>query len=723
MSASLFGRTLLGALLTCASALGACAGTESITQPSPEIGVSSTSVLFDATQGGPDAVAKSMAIHNAGGGTLNGLSVGSVTYGSGATGWLKPPQLSGTSAPSTLSLQPTTGTLAPGAYTATVQVVSTATDSPRDIVVVLTIAAPPQIGLSSTSLTFSGVQFGVNASAQQVSISNAGGGILSGLAVGSIVYGPGATGWLRPTTLSGSTAPATLTVQPFPTSTTPGTYTATIQILSATAANTPPSIAVSLTVLPPSPPLPSTTNVLVDLSHEFSFVYDIYGYNDLYWSPAFARTNNYANLATASVDLDRYDIVVINQDDAPVPFGEDEMQRLQNWVQVSGGRLVLTGRARPTLPLKQLAARFGIDFLNTNASLPYAVKQHPATVGVSAFATASGAASGTTLAGPSTCDPLIADAVERPVVLACTSGSGRVVAISEPAFLANPYVQPIINTQFAKQLMSWLGPRSRAAATVPPRLDPDLQMMLAGGTKLLYTARTSNSPFTSIAGAHHPQIDQELRQVTGLSNVFQMTFLALPCTGGGYSGGAEVGVCGYMGDGELTLVLAHELMHSFDNPNAGPEMMHPVVSYVATKVGAVLGGAAAVTAAQEKESWDAGFKAADPTGTKLDVTKDELFDRRGKMYWIIGRLEGTYPFATTNLYPFPVAARDPANFLKRYYQSKRSDVGYSPTPTNIVRLMSIAACRDLFPDFRGIGTTLGATPPGLSAEIATACPN
>lgn len=119
--------------------------------------------------------------------------------------------------------------------------------------------------------------------------------------------------------------------------------------------------------------------------------------------------------------------------------------------------------------------------------------------------------------------------------------------------------------------------------------------------------------------------------------------------------------------------------------------------------------------------WDAAFKRADPTGRSIDVTNDAVFDRRGKMYWIMGRLDGTYPFSTAGLYDFPVAAREPATFLKRYYQLKRNDNNYAPTPTNIVRLLSIAACRDLFPHFRAVGTTLGPTPAGLDAQISAAC--
>ncbi|MBL8987578.1 MAG: Ig-like domain-containing protein [Gemmatimonadetes bacterium] len=595
-----------------------------------------------------------------------------------------------------------------------------------------TAIVPPYISLAPSSLTFSGPQGGPNPIAKQVAISNSGGGTLGGLAVGPISYGAGASGWLPVAALSASTAPATVTVRPDVASLASGTYTATIPLHSSSASNSPVDITVTVTVTAaaacaaPAPeddgPTPSTTNVLVDLSHEFTFTYDIFSGHAPYWNPGFSRTAGHASLASTRVALGAYDIIVIDQEDSGVVFGEDEIQRLLYWVRQGGGRLILVSRGNPFPPLTALASRFGVEFATATATKPYVVRAHPATTGVSTFATANGAAPATVLRTSCACDVLVADAVHQPVVVACPQGAGKIVAISEPAFIANPYVQGIINVQFTKQLLTWLGPRKRPDATVPWRILPDLERSLAGGAKLLYTARTAGAPFVNLVEAEHAHIDAELQRITGLQNIYKMTFVALPCRNGGYSGGAEVGVCGYEAIGGLTLVFAHELMHSFDNPNPPPEMMHPVVSYVAGKVGIALGGAPATAAANERQLWDAGFKSADPTGRLLDVTNEALFDRRGKMYWIIGRLEGTYPFSTANLYDFPIAARDPSNVLKRYYQRKRADVGYAPTPTNTVRLLSIAACRDLFPDFRAVGTTLGATPAGLAAEIAAACP-
>lgn len=80
--------------------------------------------------------------------------------------------------------------------------------------------------------------------------------------------------------------------------------------------------------------------------------------------------------------------------------------------------------------------------------------------------------------------------------------------------------------------------------------------------------------------------------------------------------------------GYSVLVLIHELMHSFESSKGPPEMMYPVVSYVAGKVADALGGAAAASAQDERMRWDAAFKRADPIGKSIDVTNDAVFDRR-----------------------------------------------------------------------------------------------
>ncbi len=101
-----------------------------------------TSVTFTATQGGSSPAAKTVAVTNGGGGTLSGLAVGTITYGAGASGWLQA-AVSPTSAPATVTLTATLGSLAAGTYTASVPVTSgVASNSPQTIGVTFTVGAP-----------------------------------------------------------------------------------------------------------------------------------------------------------------------------------------------------------------------------------------------------------------------------------------------------------------------------------------------------------------------------------------------------------------------------------------------------------------------------------------------------------------------------------------------------------------------------------------------------
>lgn len=222
--------------------------------PPPSIALTPAARSFNATQGGANPASQSVAIGNGGGGTLSGLSVGTVSYGAGATGWLPSPTLNSSTAPATLSLQPQTGSLAAGTYTASVPVQSTASgNSPQLLTVTFTVAVPPgAIGLTPNALSYSATQGGANPLAQTVAISNSGSGALGGLSVGSIAYGPGASGWLQAPTLSTTSAPATLSLQPLVGALAAGTYTATVPLLSLAASNSPRNVSVTLTVYSPA---------------------------------------------------------------------------------------------------------------------------------------------------------------------------------------------------------------------------------------------------------------------------------------------------------------------------------------------------------------------------------------------------------------------------------------------------------------------------------------
>jgi hypothetical protein len=219
----------------------------------PVIALSPTNVTFNATAGGGDPGASTVAVSNAGGQTLTGLGV-SLMYASGQPGAWLAASLDQTTAPATLSLQAMTGLLAAGTYNATVSVASAvASNSPQTVSVTFTVASaplPPAIGLSTTNVAFSATVGAGNPSNQTVSVTNTGGGTLDGLAT-TITYASGQpTGWLN-ATLSGTTAPATVTLQATLGALAAGDYSATVSVSSSAASNSPQTVDVTFTVTAP----------------------------------------------------------------------------------------------------------------------------------------------------------------------------------------------------------------------------------------------------------------------------------------------------------------------------------------------------------------------------------------------------------------------------------------------------------------------------------------
>ena len=209
----------------------------------PTISLSPTSLTFSATAGGSNPSSQNVTVSNSGGGTL-ATPTTQINYGSGS-GWLSV-QVQGSSAPFTLANQPSISGLAAGTYTATVSVASSgATNTPQTYSVTLTVAAVPTISLSPTSLTFSATAGGSNPASQNLTVSNSGGGTLA-TPTTQINYGSG-SGWLS-VQVQGSSAPFTLVTQPATGSLAAGTYTATVNVSSTGASNTPQSYTVTFTV-------------------------------------------------------------------------------------------------------------------------------------------------------------------------------------------------------------------------------------------------------------------------------------------------------------------------------------------------------------------------------------------------------------------------------------------------------------------------------------------
>ena len=237
-----------------AAVLVTACGKEPSGPPAPAVLLSPSSVSFGATQGGANPPPQPVNITNSGGGTLSGLAVGTISYGSGQpTGWVSA-SLSGNTAPATLTLSATTGSLPAGTYSAVVPVTSgVASNSPQALSVTFVVGSAPAIGLSPLSVSFGATQGGGDPAPQTVNVSNSGGGTLSGLAVGMISYGSGQpTAWLS-ATLSGTTAPTNLTLTARTGSLVPGTYTATVPVTSGSASNSPRTVGITFLVSAPPP--------------------------------------------------------------------------------------------------------------------------------------------------------------------------------------------------------------------------------------------------------------------------------------------------------------------------------------------------------------------------------------------------------------------------------------------------------------------------------------
>ena len=233
---------------TISATVDGVAGTADVTVSLPGIGLAPGALGFSAVEGAASPAAQTVAVTSQRGGTLSGLTVGPISYGAGATGWLSA-SLDATTVPATLTLTPATGGIVAGSYTAQVPVgAAGASNSPQSVVVTLTVDPGPAIALSVTSLDFAAAPGGAAPAPQTVDITNGGGGTLSGLAVGTISYGPGASNWISSASLDQATAPATLAVQASPAGLAQGSYTATVPVTATNGSNSPQNVTVNFVI-------------------------------------------------------------------------------------------------------------------------------------------------------------------------------------------------------------------------------------------------------------------------------------------------------------------------------------------------------------------------------------------------------------------------------------------------------------------------------------------
>jgi Rieske Fe-S protein len=212
----------------------------------PTLAIATNSVLFSTSLIGGAIAPQTVAVTNAGGSILSGLTV-ALAYGANQrSGWLAV-ALDQTSAPATLTLTASRGIIPAGTYTATVTVSAPGiTNSAQQLAVTMVVqdvASPASIQLSAASLSFAAA-VGNPPASQTVQITNGGGGTIAGLAT-AVNYGNGPTNWLV-LTLGQTAAPTALTLRPVISNLLPGTYTATVTV-SATGMPS-RTIAVSISV-------------------------------------------------------------------------------------------------------------------------------------------------------------------------------------------------------------------------------------------------------------------------------------------------------------------------------------------------------------------------------------------------------------------------------------------------------------------------------------------
>jgi hypothetical protein len=234
---------------------GGVEGTAPVTVlPQREIGLSRSEVEFHGVSGEEDPPDEEVEVVNEGGGTLSGLSLAVETEGAHA-GWLSA-SLGSSVAPTTLTISASVGSRPAGVYEGTVLVSSPeAHNSPQGVRVTLHVEEPPPIiQLDPPSVSFSSVARSHEPATQSVTVTNAGGGILSGLSA-KIEYVAGPTGWLS-AELESTTAPTVLELVASARDLSAGTYRAEVEVSSLVIPGETRTVEVVFQVTPGRSPSP-----------------------------------------------------------------------------------------------------------------------------------------------------------------------------------------------------------------------------------------------------------------------------------------------------------------------------------------------------------------------------------------------------------------------------------------------------------------------------------
>lgn len=228
--------------------------TLSVTQPNPpQLVVGSQGISVSAIQGG-EPTTSTVSLMNAGGGSITFQASANTPSGQS---WLSVTPSSGqitNGSPAALSVTVTPGSLAPGTYSGSIGITSSAASGTTRIPVTLSITQSASvILLSQTGLTFTAIAGGGTPLSQNFGILNTGQGSMTWSASARLPAG-GSVPWLTLLETSGTVNRPLLDVSLVDVAVNPsglaaGDYYAQIQVTSP-AGNSPQSLTVLLTVKP-----------------------------------------------------------------------------------------------------------------------------------------------------------------------------------------------------------------------------------------------------------------------------------------------------------------------------------------------------------------------------------------------------------------------------------------------------------------------------------------
>jgi len=222
--------------------------TMTTTQALPVLGLAPTNVAMVADLGGSNPPNQVVTVTNSGGGTITGLTRGTIQY-LPAGNWLGA-TLNSTTAPTTVDLSANIVGLAAGNYRARfpVSAAGGVSGSPKTVTIDLTVNAAPVLVVTPLTVNFSGTLGQPAPAPQQIAITNGGAGSLTGISAGAITYGAGQTGgWLH-ATVGSSISPTSLVLTVDPTVLASGTYNATLPVSSTTPGIAPQTVIVTFSL-------------------------------------------------------------------------------------------------------------------------------------------------------------------------------------------------------------------------------------------------------------------------------------------------------------------------------------------------------------------------------------------------------------------------------------------------------------------------------------------